>query len=89
LTRCSGKNSTRAGDMAGAMTGAMANYHLRLFGDGYGSIGSSTRCEMAPPSLWYSVLALPFDDQKLARRELSTYGRGYRARAGLFSSTHM
>ncbi|KAM8721007.1 hypothetical protein ACLKA7_006957 [Drosophila subpalustris] len=91
LTRCSGKNSTRAAGGAGGAAGAagiMGGYHLRLFGDGYGSIGSSTRCEAAP-SLWYSVLALPFDDQKLARRELSTYGRGYRARAGLFSSTHI
>jgi len=84
LTRCSGKNSTRCG----ASGGIMGGYHLRLFGDGYGSISSSTHCEPTP-SLWYSVLALPFDDQKLARRELSTYGRGYRARAGLFSSTHM
>ncbi|BFG02855.1 uncharacterized protein DMAD_02249 [Drosophila madeirensis] len=80
LTRCSGKG-------------------MRLFGDGYGfghgygtygSISSSTRCEPArEPSLWYSVLALPFDDQKLGRREFSSYGRGYRARAGLFSNSHM
>lgn len=101
LTRYSGKGSARnassaiagAGGGAGsALGGALGGYHMRLFGDsgyGYGSIGSSTRCE-PPPSLWYSVLALPFDDQKLARRELSTYGRGYRARAGLFSSSsHM
>ncbi|ALC49763.1 CG9095 [Drosophila busckii] len=72
LTRGSGKGSGSRG--GGGLTGG---YHLRLFGDGYGSISSSTRCEPAP-SLWYSVLALPFDDQKLARRELSTYGRGNR-----------
>ncbi|KAH8376283.1 hypothetical protein KR200_008655, partial [Drosophila serrata] len=64
---------------------------------GYGSITSrrdpDTDQERDPTSLWYSVLALPFDDQKLGRREFSSYGRGYRARAGLFSSstttTHM
>ncbi|XP_052858264.1 uncharacterized protein LOC128266032 isoform X1 [Drosophila gunungcola] len=56
----------------------------------YGSIGSgSVGLVGAPSSLWYSVLALPFDDQKLGRREFSSYGRGYRSRAGLFSSTHM
>jgi len=56
----------------------------------YGSIGSSGAGDLVPaPSLWYSVLALPFDDQKLGRREFSSYGRGYRARAGLFSSSHM
>ncbi|TDG43544.1 hypothetical protein AWZ03_010019 [Drosophila navojoa] len=83
LTRGSSK-----GGAGGAGGGLLGGYHMRLFGDGYGSISSSTRCE-APPSLWYSVLALPFEDQKLARRELSTYGRGYRARAGLFSSSHI
>ncbi|XP_036677076.2 uncharacterized protein [Drosophila suzukii] len=56
----------------------------------YGSIGSSGAGDLVPaPSLWYSVLALPFDDQKLGRREFSSYGRGYRARAGLFSSSHI
>ncbi|XP_037937179.1 uncharacterized protein LOC119670829 isoform X2 [Teleopsis dalmanni] len=49
------------------------------------SYSSSTRVE--PPSMWYSVLALPFDDQKLGRREISTYGRGYGARADVFSSS--
>ncbi|KAI8127760.1 von Willebrand factor type A, Sushi [Lucilia cuprina] len=40
----------------------------------------------SPNSLWNSVLALPFDDQKLGRRELSTCGRSYAARAGIFSN---
>lgn len=50
----------------------------------YNSISSSIKKE--PTSLWHSVLALPFDDQKLGRRELSTCGRSYAARAGIFSS---
>ncbi|EDW78412.2 uncharacterized protein Dwil_GK16413 [Drosophila willistoni] len=77
LTRCSGKG-------------------MRIFGSnsvGYGSISSSTCCEpqsaaLPTSSLWYSVLALPFDDQKLGRREFSSYGRGYKARAGLFSNSN-
>ncbi|KAH8338139.1 hypothetical protein KR059_009684, partial [Drosophila kikkawai] len=58
---------------------------------GYGSITSRRNQDADqdrdPNSLWYSVLALPFDDQKLGRREFSSYGRGYRTRAGLFSSS--
>ena len=39
------------------------------------------------PSRWYTVLALPFPDQKLARRDISTFGRHgfYQSRAGFFS----
>lgn len=39
------------------------------------------------PSRWYTVLALPFPDQKLARRDISTFGRHgfYQSRAGYFS----
>lgn len=39
------------------------------------------------PSRWYTVLALPFPDQKLARRDISTFGRYgfYQSRAGFFS----
>lgn len=40
----------------------------------------------SPNALWHSVLALPFDDQKLGRRELSTCGRSYATRAGIFSN---
>lgn len=39
------------------------------------------------PSRWYTVLALPFDDQKLGRRDINTFGRGaYSSRAGFFSN---
>lgn len=40
-----------------------------------------------PSSRWYTVLALPFPDQKLARRDISTFGRYgfYQSRAGYFS----
>lgn len=39
------------------------------------------------PSRWYTVLTLPFPDQKLARRDISTFGRHgfYQSRAGYFS----
>lgn len=37
-------------------------------------------------SMWCSVLALPFDDQKLAKRDFNTYGRGFNGRADVFSS---
>lgn len=39
------------------------------------------------PSRFYTVLALPFPDQKLARRDISTFGRNgfYQSRAGFFS----
>ncbi|KAH8295588.1 hypothetical protein KR018_006710, partial [Drosophila ironensis] len=67
---------------------------LRLFGGpgsgDYGSLRSSTGGygpeREREPSVWCSVLALPFDDQKLGRREFSSYGRGYRNRAGLFTT---
>ncbi|XP_075157366.1 uncharacterized protein LOC142230616 isoform X3 [Haematobia irritans] len=52
------------------------------------SISSSIKKE-PPPSLWNSgILALPFDDQKWGRRELSTCGRSYATRAGIFSNEH-
>jgi hypothetical protein len=40
------------------------------------------------PSRWYTVLALPFPDQKLGRRDISTFGRNgyYQSRAGFFSN---
>lgn len=39
------------------------------------------------PSRWYTVLALPFPDQKLGRRDINTFGRGfYASRAGFFSN---
>lgn len=39
------------------------------------------------PSRWYTVLALPFPDQRLGRRDISTFGRGvYTSRAGFFSN---
>lgn len=39
------------------------------------------------PSRWYTVLALPFPDQKLGRRDINTFGRGvYSSRAGFFSN---
>lgn len=39
------------------------------------------------PSRWYTVLALPFPDQKLGRRDINTFGRGvYTSRAGFFSN---
>lgn len=39
------------------------------------------------PSRWYTVLALPFPDQRLGRRDISTFGRGvYASRAGFFSN---
>lgn len=38
-------------------------------------------------SRWYTVLALPFPDQKLGRRDINTFGRGvYSSRAGFFSN---
>lgn len=50
------------------------------------SISSSIKKEPLP-SIWNSgILALPFDDQKWGRRELSTCGRSYATRAGIFSS---
>lgn len=47
---------------------------------------SSSMKKPASNSLHHSILALPFDDQKLGRRELSTYGRSYAARADIFSN---
>lgn len=39
------------------------------------------------PSRWYTVLALPFPDQKLGRRDINTFGRDfYGSRAGFFSN---
>lgn len=40
------------------------------------------------PSRWYTVLALPFPDQRLGRRDINTFGQGgiYKSRAGYFSS---
>lgn len=40
------------------------------------------------PSRWYTVLALPFPDQKLGRRDINTtFGRDvYTSRAGFFSN---
>lgn len=40
------------------------------------------------PSRWYTVLALPFPDQKLGRRDINTFGRNcyYQSRAGFFSN---
>ena len=41
------------------------------------------------PSRWYTVLALPFPDQRLGRRDINTFGRGgpyYQSRAGFFSN---
>lgn len=39
------------------------------------------------PSRWYTVLALPFPDQKLGRRDINTFGRDiYSSRAGYFSN---
>ncbi len=35
------------------------------------------------PSRWYTLLALPFPDQQVGRREFS---RAYRSRAGYFSN---
>jgi len=73
-----------------ASTAQLTQSHLFPDGGGYGSVGSSSAGGLVhAPSMWYSVLALPFDDQKLGRREFSSYGRGYRARAGLFSNSHM
>uniref|UniRef100_A0A1I8MVF0 Sushi domain (SCR repeat) protein n=1 Tax=Musca domestica TaxID=7370 RepID=A0A1I8MVF0_MUSDO len=50
------------------------------------SVSSSIKKEPLP-SIWSTgILALPFDDQKWGRRELSTCGRSYATRAGIFSS---
>lgn len=57
----------------------------RLYDPLNSSFTSSTNKDPAA-SLWHSILALPFDDQKLGRRELSTCGRSYAARAGFFSN---
>lgn len=41
-----------------------------------------------PPSRWYTVLALPFPDQRVGRRDISTFGHAgiYPSRAGYFSN---
>lgn len=39
------------------------------------------------PSRWYTVLALPFPEIPIGRRDISTFGRGvYTSRAGFFSN---
>lgn len=41
------------------------------------------------PSRWYTVLALPFPDQRLGRRDINTFGQGgiyTSSRAGYFSN---
>lgn len=40
------------------------------------------------PSRWYTVLALPFPDQRLGRRDINSFGRAgfYPSRAGYFSN---
>ncbi|KAG8325365.1 C-type lectin (CTL) or carbohydrate-recognition domain (CRD) [Homalodisca vitripennis] len=57
---------------------------------GVGCVGSSGRDSKhklpparAMPSRWYTLLALPFPDQQVGRREFS---RAYRSRAGYFSN---
>ena len=55
------------------------------------SNSNKTNPNVAPPlvapSRWYTLLALPFDDQKLGRRDINTFGRGaYSSRAGFFSN---
>lgn len=50
-------------------------------------LGSSTADRM--PSRWYTVLALPFPDQRLGRRDINTFGQGSinnATRAGYFSN---
>lgn len=49
--------------------------------------GGSTADRM--PSRWYTVLALPFPDQRLGRRDINTFGQGgiyTSSRAGYFSN---
>lgn len=53
------------------------------------SASPSATDERHMPSRWYTVLALPFPDQKLGRRDINTFGAGgvYTAsRAGFFSN---
>lgn len=51
------------------------------------SSGASVLDDRNMPSRWYTVLALPFPDQRLGRRDISTFGRGvYTSRAGFFSN---
>lgn len=48
---------------------------------------NSNKTNTNMPSRWYTVLALPFPDQKLGRRDINTFGRGcYTSRAGFFSN---
>lgn len=48
---------------------------------------NSNKTNTNVPSRWYTVLALPFPDQKLGRRDINTFGRGvYSSRAGFFSN---
>lgn len=51
------------------------------------AISNSKKLNPNMPSRWYTVLALPFPDQKLGRRDINTFGRGcYSSRAGFFSN---
>lgn len=51
------------------------------------SISNNNKKTNNMPSRWYTVLALPFPDQKLGRRDINTFGRGaYSSRAGFFSN---
>lgn len=63
--------------------GIVNRYSHRLFDDC--STSSSIQNKSAN-SLWHNILALPFDDQKFGKRELSTFGRSNRMRAGVFSN---
>lgn len=48
---------------------------------------SKVQSERHMPSRWYTVLALPFPEIPIGRRDISTFGRGvYTSRAGFFSN---
>ncbi|XP_037028180.1 uncharacterized protein LOC119068621 isoform X3 [Bradysia coprophila] len=48
---------------------------------------SKLQSERHLPSRWYTVLALPFPEIPIGRRDISTFGRGvYTSRAGFFSN---
>lgn len=76
-------------------TSSSPKHHLHTYGDHDHlhtmTIANTDHCKQKTtnnmPSRWYTVLALPFPDQKLGRRDINTFGRGvYSSRAGFFSN---
>lgn len=91
---CSTRNCRHRKASCGAA--ATSSKHLKPFsGSGVdrhiinspNTSSNSNKTNTNVPSRWYTVLALPFPDQKLGRRDINTFGRGvYTSRAGFFSN---